>query len=61
MGFSYGKVQSVRQNFQQAIYYYQKACDLKDEMGCANVGVKYYNGQGVKQNINTEKWYHGKT
>ena len=40
--------------------YYQKSCDLKNGMGCDNVGVLYNNGQGVKQNKNTAKWYYGK-
>ncbi|WP_236616565.1 sel1 repeat family protein [Helicobacter pylori] len=34
----------------KATQFYSKACDLKDGMGCKNLGALYYNGDGVKQN-----------
>ena len=42
------------------MYYYEKACDLKDATGCYNVGVQYYNGKAEKRDIAEAKQYFGK-
>ncbi|GAA9253757.1 hypothetical protein TH0071_01100 [Helicobacter pylori] len=39
----------MEKNLTKAAYFYSKACNLKDGMGCGALGVLYYNGDGVKQ------------
>ena len=38
----------------------KKACDGDDASGCYNLGVMYYNGQGVKQSNANALKYLGK-
>ncbi len=38
-----------KQDFSKAKGYFEKACDLNNGGGCSNLGVLYYNGDGVKQ------------
>ncbi|GAA7455480.1 hypothetical protein Yangon222_04600 [Helicobacter pylori] len=38
-----------KQDFSKAKGYFEKACGLNNGMGCKNLGVLYYNGDGVKQ------------
>ncbi|MEJ8588505.1 tetratricopeptide repeat protein [Helicobacter pylori] len=38
-----------KQDFSKAKEYFEKACDLNSGGGCCNLGVLYYNGDGVKQ------------
>lgn len=38
-------------DFTQAKKYFEKACDLKENSGCFNLGVLYYQGQGVEKNL----------
>lgn len=38
--------------YEKAFMYYQKACDGKVELGCANVGILYENGLGVPKDGN---------
>ena len=47
VGYVYGKAE----NYQQAIKYYKKACELNDEIGCSQLAISYDRGQGVKQNF----------
>jgi len=39
---------------------FQKACDDGIAKGCNNLGVMYYNGQGVKQDFAKAKELYGK-
>jgi uncharacterized protein len=38
----------------------EKACDMGDAGGCFNLGFLYYNGYGVRQNMQTAKELFGK-
>ncbi|MBQ9589796.1 MAG: sel1 repeat family protein [Butyrivibrio sp.] len=46
-------------DYQKARSYYEKACNLHVRDGCYNLGVIYYNGQGVRQNFQMAKEYLG--
>ena len=46
-----GRIYEIAENYQQALKYFQKACELNDEIGCFNLASLYYKGQGVKQNF----------
>ena len=46
-----GVVYRRTENYQQALKYYKKACELNNEFGCANLANLYYQGQGVKQDF----------
>ena len=46
-----GRVYNIAQNYQQALKYYKKACELNDKFGCNDLATLYYQGQGVKQNF----------
>ena len=46
-----GRAYFVAKNYQQALKYFKKACELNDKFGCANLANLYYQGQGVKQNF----------
>ena len=46
-----GRVYDIAQNYQQALKYYKKACELNDEWGCGNLANLYYAGWGVEQNF----------
>ncbi|MGL2768073.1 tetratricopeptide repeat protein [Helicobacter pylori] len=41
----------MEKNLIKAAYLYAKACDLKDGLGCSNLGVLYQNGQGVEKDL----------
>ncbi|GAA9921179.1 hypothetical protein VN0841_04130 [Helicobacter pylori] len=44
-----GMLSYDKQDFSKAKGYFEKACDLNNGGGCSNLGVLYYNGDGVKQ------------
>ncbi len=46
-----GVVYKKTENYQQALKYYKKACELNNGFGCANLANLYYQGKGVKQNF----------
>ena len=46
-----GSVYCKAKNYQQALKYYKKACELNNETGCFNLAGLYYKGQGTKQNF----------
>ena len=50
----------VRQDYQQAKTYYEKACNLKNGKWCSSLGFLYAFGKGVRQNVQTAKKYFGK-
>ena len=46
-----GRVYGIAQNYQQALKYYKKACELNDGFGCGGLATLYLQGQGVKQDF----------
>ncbi len=48
---NWGKESYDKQDFTQAKKYFKKACDLKESWGYFNLGVFYYQGQGVKKDL----------
>ncbi|EJB30905.1 cysteine-rich protein H [Helicobacter pylori NQ4200] len=50
----------MEKNLIKAAYLYSKACDLKDGGGCGNLGVLYYNGDGVKRDSKKADQYFSK-
>ena len=46
-----GLIFDKAQNYQQALKYYKKACELNDGFGCFNLGILYSEGLGVKQDF----------
>ena len=49
-------------DYGEAKRYYEKACRLNDNdgIGCRNLGLSYYNGEGVRRNYSTAKNYFEK-
>lgn len=50
VGACYGSSKGVKQDYYEAKYYYQKACDAGNPVGCEHLGSLYYYGQGAQQN-----------
>ncbi|WP_407918782.1 tetratricopeptide repeat protein [Helicobacter pylori] len=50
----------MKRDLIKAAYFYSKACDLKEGMGCGNLGVLYYNGDGVKRDSKKADQYFSK-
>ena len=48
-----GVIYKLAAHYQQAVKYYERACELNDEWGCGNLANSYNYGEGVKQNYNT--------
>ena len=56
----------MEQDFAKAKVYFEKGCELNDQIGCGNIGILYANGQGVAQDfkqakVNTFLNYSGHT
>ncbi|WP_390485139.1 tetratricopeptide repeat protein [Helicobacter pylori] len=49
-----------KQDFSKAKEYFEKACDLNSGGGCCNLGVLYYNGDGVKRDSKKADQYFSK-
>ncbi|GAA7230395.1 hypothetical protein ID0463_06680 [Helicobacter pylori] len=49
--FNLGIKNYDKQDFSKAKEYFEKACDLKDGLGCAFLGGLYYSGEGVEKNL----------
>lgn len=47
--FDLGMLSYDKQDFSKARKYFERACGLNNGGGCSNLGVLYYNGDGVKQ------------
>ncbi|GAA8013984.1 hypothetical protein JP0556_07300 [Helicobacter pylori] len=47
--FNLGMLSYDKQDFSKARKYFERACGLNNGRGCSNLGVLYYNGDGVKQ------------
>ena len=45
----------VMQQYSDAKYYYEKACNLNSGLRCSSLGVLYYYGYGVKQDRDSEQ------
>lgn len=66
LGVLYSAGKGVKQDYQQAKTYYEKACDLHYDYGagCRELGIFYAEGKGaegkgVRQNFQTAKEYFG--
>ncbi len=44
-----GAIEAIKQDYFKAVELYQKACELDNGNGCANLGVMYKDGTGVEQ------------
>ncbi|WQR98596.1 SEL1-like repeat protein [Helicobacter pylori] len=55
---SYGR--GVEKNLTKAAQYAPKACELKDGLGCKDLGTLYYNGKGVEKNLTKADQYISK-
>ena len=49
----------MKQDYGEAYYFYSEACIMRDAWGCYNIGVLYYNGEGVKQDYKKAMEYFG--
>ncbi|GAA7164100.1 hypothetical protein ID0405_03400 [Helicobacter pylori] len=49
--FNLGIKNYDKQDFSKAKEYFEKACDLKDGLGCAFLGGLYYSGEGVEKDL----------
>ncbi|GAA6870696.1 hypothetical protein HpHNI57_03480 [Helicobacter pylori] len=49
-----------KQDFSKARKYFEKACDLKDGLGCAALGDLYYDGEGVEKNLTKAAYFYSK-
>lgn len=55
-----GLIYSVVENYHQALLYFEKACDLKDEHGCTFLGYMYRDGKGARQDFFKARQYFEK-
>ncbi len=58
--FDLGVKSSEAKDYIQAKKYFEKACDLKYGGRCGNLGVLYYNGDGVKRDSKKADQYFSK-
>lgn len=58
--FDLGVKSIEAKDYIQAKKYFEKACDLNNGGGCGNLGVLYYNGDGVKQDSKKADQYFSK-
>ena len=49
LGNLYNNGRGVKKDYSKANIYYEKACNLNNDIGCFNVGVSYNLGEGVKK------------
>jgi len=42
----------------EAFKFYNKACRLKDDVGCKNIGNLYFYGRGVRKNLRKALTYY---
>ncbi|WP_240331045.1 tetratricopeptide repeat protein [Helicobacter suis] len=53
----YGNGQGVKQDYQKAIEYYQKAASMGSAHAYYNLGAMYFNGEGVWKNLQRAEGY----
>ncbi|KNE11573.1 tetratricopeptide repeat protein [Helicobacter pylori] len=58
--FNLGMLSYDKQDFSKARKYFEKACELKDGMGCKNLGALYYNGEGVEKDLIKAAYFYSK-
>ncbi|MGL2503631.1 tetratricopeptide repeat protein [Helicobacter pylori] len=58
--FDLGMLSYDKQDFSKARKYFERACGLNNGMGCGNLGVLYYNGDGVKRDSKKADQYFSK-
>ncbi len=56
----YEKGQGVRQDYQKAAEWFEKAAAKGLAQAQFNLGVMYHNGEGVRQNYQTAREWYGK-
>ncbi len=47
--FDLGMLSYDKQDFSKARKYFEKACELKDGLGCKDLGALYYSGKGLNK------------
>ncbi|MBO6258205.1 MAG: sel1 repeat family protein [Succinivibrio sp.] len=60
LGVAYRNGFGVEQDFNLAMIYYAKACELNDAGGCSGLGHMYEEGLGVRQNRKQASELYGK-
>ncbi len=58
--FNLGVKSSEAKDYIQAKKYFEKACDLKEGLGCFNLGALYYNGKGVEKDLIKATYFYSK-
>ena len=61
LGYFYAEGKGMYQDYQKALYYYQKAADLGSSNACNNLGVMYNSGKGVERNYSLAVKYYQKS
>lgn len=56
----FGNGQGVEQDYQKALYYFKKSCELGNAVGCSRLADLYRFGYGTKINNQLAKQYHSK-
>lgn len=55
-----GMLSYDKQDFSKAKEYFEKACDLKEGLGCFNLGALYYSGKGVEKDLIKAAYFYSK-
>ncbi|WQZ86441.1 sel1 repeat family protein [Helicobacter pylori] len=58
--FDLGMLSYDKQDFSKARKYFEKACELKEGLGCFNLGALYYNGKGVEKDLTKAAYFYSK-
>lgn len=59
LGMMYATGEGVTQNYQQAVYWWQKAAERGNTAAQFDLGVMYANGEGVTQDyVQAHKWWN---
>lgn len=57
MGFIYGQKKEYI-NYKKALFFSQKACDIKEPCGCADIAILYTFGRGVAKDQDKVQYYN---
>jgi TPR repeat protein len=60
LGWMYDKGKGVSQDYEKAVYWYQKAADQGDANGQLNLGLMYDKGRGVEQDYEKAVYWYQK-
>ena len=61
LGIEYQNGVDVKQDFIKAKFYFEKSCNLNDDLGCLHLGYSYYNGRGGEQSFRKALQYFEKS